>query len=159
MSKKKAEKKIGGPFVVAALLCNSVTEDSDGVLSALRIVDEVRAVLSPAAPANFPSKEMPVELSLFALIMIRRGDAPAGKHDLKLTIERPNGETSELYNQAIDMPEHPNGAFTVKARLRLKLHSQGLFWIDVLLNSKCLTRMVLNLVLQRAEVPSDADSR
>ena len=67
---KNPKKKIGGPFVAAAVLCNSVSEDADGVVSALRIVDEIRGVLSPDAPADFPSKSNPLEINLFALIIV-----------------------------------------------------------------------------------------
>jgi len=148
---KNPKKKVGGPFLAAAVLCNSITEDSDGVVSAIRIVDEIRAVLTPNAPADFPSKAKPVELSLFALIIIRRGDAAPGKHQLSLVIERPDGSRDELKNEDVQMPDYPNGTATVKAKLSMKLFSQGTFWIDVILGKQLLTRMALNLVLQRAE--------
>jgi hypothetical protein len=149
----KSKKAIGGPFVTAALLCNSVTEDSDGVVSALRIVDEIRAVIPHNAPIDFPSETTPVEVSLFALVIIRRGDARGGKHVLRLVVETPTGKTSELTRQTVEMPKYPNGAAAVKARMTLKLRSAGVFWIDVFLGKDRLTRMALNLLIQRAQEP------
>jgi hypothetical protein len=150
-SKKTMVKKIGGPFVASAILCQSISEDSDGLVSAHRILDEIRVVLNANAPAEFPSKAHPVELPLFALIMIRRGDAGSGKHRLRLVFERPDGKTTDVYNEDIEMPKFPNGAATVKAKITAKLQSEGVFWIDVILNKERLTRMALNLVIQRAE--------
>jgi hypothetical protein len=146
---KKPAKKIGGPFIAAAVFCNSITEDSDGVLSANRIIDEIQAAVRPDAPADFPSKKMPIDLTLFGLISIRRGDASSGKHKLRLVMEQPDGKTSELSKQDVEMPPHPNGAVNVRVKMALKLFSAGTFWIDVILDGKRLTRMVLNLVLLR----------
>lgn len=146
---KKSSKKIGGPFIASAVFCQSVSEDSDGVLSALRIVDEVRGIIPSNAPADFPSKEHPVEITLFALIMIRRGDAVAGKHNLKLVIESPKSETKDVFTEEIELPQPPNGAATVKARIVMKLQGQGLYWIDVILDKQRLSRMPLNIVLHR----------
>lgn len=147
----KPGKRVGGPFLAAAVFCNSVTEDCDGVLSALRIVDEIRGIIPSNAPPDFPSKDKPVDISLFALIMIRRGDAHAGKHQLRLVMEQPNGKTNEVLKQEIEMPEYPNGTATLRARVVLKLFSPGVFWIDVMLGKERLSRMALNLVLQRAD--------
>jgi len=155
---KKPKKKTGGPFVAAAVFCNSVTEDSDGVVSALRIVDEIRIAVGPHAPADFPSKDNPVETALFVLIMIRRGDAAPGKHKLRLVVEAPSGKTRELQRVACEMPAHPNGTATIKARVALKLLSAGVFWIDVILGKERLTRMALNLVVQRTDAPESAQS-
>jgi hypothetical protein len=147
----KPEKKVGGPFVAAALLCNSITEDSDGVLSAIRIVDEIHALVRSDAPPDFPSKDKPLDVTTWALIIIRRGDARAGKHKLRLVFERPDGTTDEAVNQDIELPKHPNGAANVKVKMSLKLFSSGVFWIDVVLDGKCLSRMALNLVILRPE--------
>jgi hypothetical protein len=144
-------KKIGGPFLTAAILCSSISEESDGVVSVSRIVDEIRLMLGPGAPDGYPSKANPIDASLWALIIIRRGDAPARKHELKLVMEQPNGITSEIGKEAFDMPAYPNGAVNLRVRLALKMFSAGVFWIDVLLDEKRLTRMALNLQIHRAE--------
>jgi hypothetical protein len=144
-------KNSGGPYVAAALFCNSILEDSDGIVSALRIVDEIRVVINPNAPPDVPSKADPIEIPLFALIIIRRGDAPAGMHQLALAMETPDGKTEEVYKGEITMPDHPNGAAVIKSRVTLRLHSSGVFWIDVILGENRLTRMAMNLLIQRSE--------
>lgn len=157
MAKKLTKKKIGGPFVTAALICNGISEDSDGSVSAVRIVDEVRLAVGPGAPADFPSKETPVQIALWALIIIRRGDASAGKHKLKLVMEQPDGKTRDVLKQDIELPKYPNGAANARVRMALTLHSIGTYWIDVVLDNKVLSRMALNLVVQRVQAPKAQD--
>jgi hypothetical protein len=148
---KKSAKKNGGPFIATAVLCQGISEDSDGVLSVHRIVDEIRIVIPHDTPTDFPSQSKPVEVQFFALIIIRRGNAPAGKHKVRLVIEQPNGKATEAAKVDVEMPKYPNGAVNVKTRVSLKLYSQGVFWIDVILGKQRLTRMALNLLIQRQE--------
>lgn len=154
MAKTKPAKKVGGPFLAAAVLCTAISEDSDGIVSAHRIVDEIRVALPHDAPADFPSASKPFETSLFTLIIIRRGDAASGRHQLRLVAENPSGEVKEMLSRDIKMPKHPNGAAMARIRMSMRLHSAGVHWIDVELDGKRLTRMALNIVIQRAEAPN-----
>lgn len=160
MAKKKSKedksKKVGGPFLVAAILCNALTEDSDGVLSASRIVDEFRLTIPHDAPTNVPSRDHPVEVNIFMLVIIRRGDARGGKHNLHLIVENPEGEKVILSKQTIQMPPYPNGTAAAKGRMTLKLRNKGVYWIDVVLGDQILTRMAMNLVVERLEPPLSA---
>jgi hypothetical protein len=147
----KRKRRTGGPFIAAAVLCHNVTEDSDGVMSAIRIVDQISMTMGPDAPAEFPSKSKPLAISFFALIIIRKGDAPAGKHRLGLVVEQPDGETEPIVEQDIEMPEHPNGVVNMRIKLGMKLSLPGVHWIDVNLDEDRLTRMALNLVIARPQ--------
>ncbi len=156
MAKKEQHvKKVGGPFLAAAVFCTSVSEDSDGVLSAIRIIDEFRIALPSGTPTDFPSKSKPLEINIFALIVIRRGDARAGKHKLRLVGEQPDGTIQELVAEDIEMPPFPNGTTGVRAKINMKLHSEGVRWIDVILGKERLTRMALNLVIHRADATTE----
>ena len=148
---KKTAKPIGGPFIAAAVLCQGVSEESDGVFSVTRIVDEIRLALSPDAPEDYPSKDKPIEIPLWALVIIRKGDARVGKHKLRLVVEQPNGKVREAFKTDVEMPEYPNGTTTVRAKMLMKLHSSGVFWIDVILGRQRLTRMALNLKIDRPQ--------
>ena len=66
-----------GPFVRAALLCERVDTDGDGRLSAIGIVHEGTVVAEPSR--------------LVLLLMLVRGDAPAGDHRVRLSIDGPAG--------------------------------------------------------------------
>jgi len=153
MAKRKS--RAGGPFIAAAVLCNNVTEDSDGVLSAIGIVDQINMGIRPDAPPDVPSQAKPLTVSLFALIIIRKGNAPTGKHRLKLVIEQPDGKTEPVVDQDIEMPEHPQGVVSTRIRLGMKMHIPGVHWIDVKLDRRRLTRMALNLVIVRQETATD----
>jgi hypothetical protein len=149
MAEKKIVKKIGGPFLAAGFLCNSISEDNNGLLSAGQIIDEIRIAINPETPSDFPSKTNPVIFSTWVLIIIRRGDAPSGKHKLRLVMESPMGKREEKFKQDFVMPQFPNGGISIKAKLMLQLYTPGVFWIDVLVGKKCLTRIALNVLIQR----------
>lgn len=156
MAKKIVKpKKVGGPFVTAALFCEGVNEEANGVVSAIRIVDEIRMGLSSNAPPDFPSKAHPLELSMLSLIIIRAGDlAGKKKRMLKIVINAPSGKKVQAIPHVFDMPPYPNGTATIKAKINLKATEAGCYWLDVFVDGKRLTKMALNLQIQPAVPPA-----
>jgi hypothetical protein len=69
------------------------------------------------------------------------------KEDIISARTTPNGKVKKLLRTAIDMPPHPNGAATLRARRSMKLHTLDVFWMDVILGKVRLTRMPLNLLI------------
>lgn len=70
-----------GPFVRAALLCERVLCETDGTLSAIRILHE-GVVSGPGGAAS----------GLVLLLMLVRGDVSPGQHRASLEIQGPSGE-------------------------------------------------------------------
>jgi len=156
MAKKKtADKKIGGPFVAAAFFCENILEDMRRMLSIQGVTDTLNLTLGPHAPPDVPSKENPLAISQQLLLVFRSGDSP-GKHRLKLVIEGPDGKRKKFKEDDVTFSDPPQGGINVKVAVTLVLDSGGLFWIDVYLDRKLMTRVPINIGIVRVEAPTEA---
>ncbi len=77
-----------GPYLELAVLCERVLEERDGVLSLVRLVDRLEVTVPGPAGAAGPAALAPVQL--FAVVGFKSGQA-RGRHQLRLTLERPDG--------------------------------------------------------------------
>jgi hypothetical protein len=152
---KKQAKKVGGPFLASAVFCESIMEDASGKVSAINILDGCQFWVPPQAPDNVPSKSQPVQIIQNILLIFRTGDAP-GKHNLRLMMQQPNGKRSEALNQEIKLTPESHGGVNIKTHVNMSVYSSGVFWIDVILDGKRLTRMPLNISFQRLPGPNAA---
>jgi len=149
---KKQAKKTGGPFLAAAVFCESIMESHDKKVSAININDGFQLWISPQAPPNLPSKSQPLQINQNILLIFRTGDSP-GKHTLRLIVEQPNGKRSEALNQDVKLSPEPHGGVNVKTAATMLVYSSGVFWVDVFLDGKRYTRMPLNVSIERLPAP------
>ena len=63
---------ITGPYLQAALLCERVMEEKDGVLSVIRIFDRV---IQTASGPSAPEAMQPLNYAMTALIILKSGRA------------------------------------------------------------------------------------
>lgn len=133
-----------GPYVVAAVLCERVLEEKDGVLTAVRIVDRTTI----AAPEG---AELVVALT--ALISLKPGKA-VGRYTIGLRPEAPSGMQLPALAAPINF-EGGEGDRGVNLVLPLQMQAEeGLYWFDVLWiddrasTETVLTRMPLRVVWQ-----------
>src|SRR5947208_9362047 len=85
---------LDGPFLQAALLCEKVLIEPDGVPSAIRIVDQltiqrVQAEGEPAGP------EPPAVMQLSLLVILKSGDAP-GAYVIRVRGRAPSGRATDF---------------------------------------------------------------
>ena len=158
--RKKVTKKIGGPFLAAAVFCENVIDEKDGMISVVRIVDGCSISINEDAPPDFPSKANPIRISQSALIVIRTGDSP-GKHNLKLIVQSPPGKRKAQPVQEVNLTPEQNGGANVKINAILEAFSPGMFWFDVYIDGKRVTRMPYNLQIKRvtSTAPSPKKAR
>ena len=145
---KKPAKKVGGPFLAAALFCESIMEDKDKMMSAIRIIDGCEFWIGPQAPPDFPSASNRIQVTQNVLIIFRTGDSP-GKHQLRLVIQQPDGRRSEVGKQEITLTPESHGGVNVKTQATMLVYSSGVYWMDVILDGKRYTRMPLNVSIKR----------
>lgn len=149
--KKPAAKKaakVGGPFLAAAVFCESIMEESSKIVSAIKIIDGVQYYIHPDAPDDVPSKEHPVPISQRALLTFKTGDSP-GTHHLKMVLEEPSGNRQEIKTQEIVLSPPPQGGCNVTSTIAIPIRANGVYWFDVFLDGKLMTRMPLNVNVQR----------
>jgi hypothetical protein len=76
-----------GPYLTAALLCEKVLQEKDGILSAIRIVDRIIATAQGSQP---PEQMPPVPVNITALLMLKSGNIQ-GSHTIKIQPVAPSG--------------------------------------------------------------------
>lgn len=139
-----------GPWLTAALICERVLQEADGTLSAIRIVDRItNSAIGQGTPAEMPP--MPVNLTL--LIALKAG-AAHGRHDLKVELEGPNGLRTPVAETISVLFEGEDRGANVVLALNWIAQHEGLYWFDVVLNERLVSRVPLRVVYLRQETGS-----
>jgi hypothetical protein len=76
-----------GPYLAAALICEKILQEIDGVISIIRNVDRITlTVPASTSPAQMP----PTPINLYTFISLKSGSAK-GRYTIKLVPEAPSG--------------------------------------------------------------------
>jgi hypothetical protein len=146
----------GGPYVQAALLCEKLLTDADGVQSYIRVIDRVTV----GAMGSEPPEEMPTQqLDFILCITFKSGDA-RGRHTLKIRPEKPSGEQLPAIEIGLNLEGQERGN-NVNVDLRgVPFDLEGLWWFDVLFgdNGTLMTRVPLRLQYQPQRVVQTGQS-
>ena len=132
-----------GPFLVAALICERVLLERDGVLSVIRIIDQLtHTIVAAAMPDELPK----VPYSFTFLISFKAGRA-RGRQNVAVTMEDPSGTRRQLFAQSMQMEGENRGANWV-IQANVTFTKEGLYWFDVLLEDEVATRIPFKLIYQ-----------
>jgi hypothetical protein len=140
----------GGPYVIAALVCEKLLVEGDGVESFIRVVDRVTVgAIGPEPPTEMPSQQIPYTLCL----TIKSGEA-RGRHSLKVRPEKPSGEQLPAIEVGLNLEGADRGTNVNIGLQGFVFDQEGLWWFDVLLgdNETLLTRVPLRLIYQPQRV-------
>lgn len=133
-----------GPFLQMAVLCEKVLREQDGVVSLIRIIDRMTITASgDVAPDKMPQGYITVTI----MLGFKAGGA-TGSHVVDLIIRDPSGDVA----QHIQLPmflEGQDRGVTASLEVGLTIKEEGLYWFDVVLGGRLITRMPLRLVYQR----------
>ena len=154
MPNSAAASKKGRPYISAALLCEKVLHEQDGTLSAIRIVDKVTVQIA----AKAKSKVKPT-VQLAVLIAFKSGPIK-GKHLLRVVPRTPSGRKMAVkrtdvkgefkFPLVFESEEH--GSTTV-INLVVDVSEEGVYWFDVYLGRRVVTRIPLTVVHRVAAGP------
>ncbi len=143
-----------GPFLCAALLCEKLLLEQDGVSSAIRVIDRVtRTAAGPRPPEEMESFEYEV-----TLVVILKAGWTHGSHPLRIEMIRPPGETQVILQQTVFFDGGEDRGVNVVSRMRLQLSQEGLYWFEVFLGSRMLTKIPMRVVYQRVFTPQRGES-
>jgi hypothetical protein len=137
-----------GPYLLAAVICERVIEEKDGVKSIFRIVDRLtnRAV-GPDPPDKMPSFIR--ELTLF--VSLKPGEA-RGPHQLGFRmVPPPSDEPAPSTSFPItSVPIHFEGpedrGIDVGINMPLAFQIAGLYWFEIYLDQSLLTRIPFRVI-------------
>jgi hypothetical protein len=131
----------GGPYLQAALICERVLQEQDGVVSAIRVIDRVYFVTD--AEGRPLSPQHPITL----LITLKSG-AARGSYSVRIEREKPSGERAPVLEAPIFLEGEDRGANLVVAAA-FEPDQQGLYWFDVLFENDLVTRIPLRAIYQQ----------
>jgi hypothetical protein len=141
-------KKSAGPYLAAAVYCQTIVSESEGHVTPVNIFDSINLTLAPGVPPDFPSEEKRIHITVWAFISFRRGDAPA-EHDFHIVSESPSGKKQKQEEQVIKLPDGPHAGTNLNIKITLGIVKGGLFWTNVYLDNRLITRMPLLINLKR----------
>jgi|1186.fasta_scaffold174168_3 hypothetical protein len=135
----------GGPHLAAALICENVLQEQNGVISAIRIIDRV----------HFHSEdESRRERQVTVLVTLKSG-AARGRYKVGIRIEKPSGEQGSTFEAPVFFEGEERGV-----NLILPTHfapeQEGLYWFDVFFEGERITRIPLRALFEpppRVESP------
>ena len=136
-----------GPYLTAALLCEKVLQEKDGILSAIRIVDRIIATAQGSQP---PEQMPPVPVNITALLMLKSGEA-RGSYTVKIQPVAPSGFRSTEVSWPIFLEGEDRGA-NVVLQIVFQATEEGVYWFEVNLKEELLTRIPLRVVYQRLSI-------
>ncbi|HBI44131.1 MAG TPA: hypothetical protein DDY78_14955 [Planctomycetales bacterium] len=163
--KNLSEKKTAGPYLAAAIFCETIIEDKqDNVLSAIRIIDTFTMTLAASTPPDVPSEKNRLPVNVNGLLIFKTGSSTKKTHALRIVMQSPSGKRGKVLEETIPFPPEPQASANVRLATTIAVKEGGLFWMDVFLDTKRLARMPLMIHIQRQElaphspIKSDATS-
>ena len=133
-----------GPWVSFALLCEKTIEDKLGRLSFINIVDQINFTPMQSAEAEQP---LAVPIQLVAAVGFK-GGVLKGPAEIKLQIVKPNGEQGANITVSALFQGEERGTNLV-TNISMILNEEGLYWIEVYVQTQFMTRIPLRLAIQR----------
>lgn len=138
-----------GPYLMAALICEKVLQEPDGITTLVRVVDRVQVAATSTLPGvALPENMPPIAVNTLTLFIGFKSGAARGTHKVGVRLEKPDG--LKILTQEVDMLfEGEDRGVNLKMPLNLVLDMPGLYWFEVLLDGEFVTRVPLRIVYQR----------
>jgi len=127
------------PYVGAALICERVIQETDGVLSIVRVVETFTVAPIRDLPAGV---KRGIEFTL--LIMLKSGDVK-GKSKVSIRLRYPSGKTKPMGDHEIVL-EGGHSGIQVIIQTRVGIEEWGVHWFDIAWEGQMLTSIPLRLV-------------
>lgn len=128
-----------GPYVAVAAFCDQVIQGNDGVLSLIRLIDTVQVQgQGPDAPTVLPGGVVRTNL----VIILRAGEA-RGAQTVRIALEYPDGSSKSPHEMSVNFAPGPHGGVNIVSPLAFEVASAGLYWADVSINDRLVTRVPL----------------
>lgn len=131
-----------GPFVNVAVFCERALQEADGVLSIIRVIDQITIqAAGPEVPNTLPPGHT-VEPTL--VVVLKPGQA-RGTQSVQVILEHPDTTRLEAPELSVAFSGGPNNGANLILPMAIKLTSAGLYWTDILVNRRLITRVPLQI--------------
>jgi len=144
-----------GPYLTAALLCERILEEKDGVKSLVRVVNRI---ISKAQGPQVPEK-MPLIQAMLSLYLSMRTGNKSGKHEIRIGFSRPDKTATSLLVQGVNLEPPESHGIDLAINLNLSLDQEGVYWFDVCFDECLMTKIPLSVIyLTQSEGKNQARS-
>lgn len=144
------EQFANGPYLQAAFFCERLLEESDGVLSAIRIVDLV------TVQGGGPSAQAEPPLVNLTLFIVFKGGGASGSYDLTVTMEGPSRNPTvppQRHTQTVVFYGTEDRGVTVIMPVAMTVDEEGVYWFGIYLGERLVTRLPLRVAVVREWPP------
>lgn len=134
-----------GPYVNLAVFCEQAIEDKNGVLTLVRIVDQVTV----SASGTNVSDDLPPGAAINnTLVLGLRAGQAMGKQTVQIIFEHPDGGRHPGPEMPVHFTPGTTGGANLILKITLALSTAGVYWADVLVNKRLVTRLSLEVRYQ-----------
>ena len=131
-----------GPHLSAAVICEKILEERDGVKSVIRIIDRVtRTAVGPHPPQEME----PFDYEMAMLVRFKSGRA-RGTYPLEIQLIKPSGESAPPMRRSILFEGEDDRGMDIVVNMRIKFDLTGIYWFNIILNNMHLTRIPFRVV-------------
>ena len=139
------ELETGGPWLALAVICERVIEDKEGKLHLIGILDRL---VYTASGESAPEKMPPTAVQVTAVISLKSGFAK-GRYTVGLRPVNPSGVQAPTLTVPVLLEGDDRGANVILG-VNAQLSEEGLYWFDVLLEQRVVSRIPLRVLYQHA---------
>jgi hypothetical protein len=144
---------VEGPWLSLAALCEKVIEDKEGKLSLIGILDRITIT---ASGGGAPDRMPPTNLQITAVVSLKSGFAK-GKFAVGLRPVNPSGVQAPTLTMPILLEGDDRGANVILV-VNAQVTEEGLYWFDVLLEQRVISRIPLRILYQRTSLGGPSKS-
>ena len=128
-----------GPYLAAALLCERILDEKDGVKSLIRVVSRITR---RAQGQEIPEKMPPFPISLSLFLSMRTGNK-AGKHEIRIVLSRPDKTALPALIHRLNLEPPEGRIIDLVINMNLSLDQEGVYWFDVYFEDYLMTKIPL----------------
>jgi hypothetical protein len=152
---QKQRKRVDGPYLDAACICEQVLQDEDDTYSLIRLVN--RLTVYECEYVNGAIIALP--LTLF--VKFTAGSVK-GKRELFLYQINPSGKRTLMrYEQPIQMAPfrgEDTGEVLIIPEFRIQYEKDGIYWVDIVLEKKWHSRIPIRITTSKNRMPNPPPS-
>jgi hypothetical protein len=130
------------PLLSMAVLCERVLQESDGVPSLIRVIDQITRVATGGAPGTVPATDVHV----IAALAFKSGPV-VGQRVISIRPMLPTGGLLDPLTIPVIFEGGYRGA-NIFVNLAFRAEHEGIYWFDVLVGDRLVTRMPLRVEYQ-----------
>lgn len=131
----------GGPYLIAALFCDKVLREADGVLSFIRVVDRWNVTGS--------TEQMPPTIIQTNLVVLMKSGIHRGSSQITITPTSPSGALLQQVTLPTIFEGDDDHGSAVVAGIGFPVREAGLYWFDVAVEGQPITKIPLRVAYLR----------